>query len=133
MCRVCSGVDIHDGLVHALRPSDLNDAPPATESPSPGYVVVKFEQRPEQFDLELMRRLEQIEHIIGSAIAEAGIGRPDGNEVGTHSYDLFWEGDDVDLLWYMIEPLIYEAPAAWTTAEIHRYATTIRPAPSEAS
>ncbi len=117
-CPICEGVDVHDGLVHALRPDQLTPASGAV--PSPGWVAVKFEHRSFQFDVELMNRLIQFEFDTATAVTRAGVGSADGNEIGAHSYDLFWDGPDVDRLWQTIEPLLTLAPAAWTTAEIHR-------------
>lgn len=117
-CPICEGIDVHDGLIHALSPDLLT--PCSSTDPSPGWIAVKFEQRPSLFDVEIMERLMQFEFNTASAVTQAGVGLPDGNEIGTHSYDLFWDGPDVDQLWQTIEPLLRSAPAVWTTAEIHR-------------
>jgi hypothetical protein len=122
-CPICEGVDNHDGLVRALNPDQIT--PPSSAKPSPGWIAVKFEQRVEQFDVELMDRLMKFEFLAANVISAAGVGMPDGNEIGAHSYDLFWDGPDVDTLWRVIEALLPVAPATWTTAEIHRRTTSV--------
>ncbi|WP_193599362.1 hypothetical protein [Microbacterium sp. YJN-G] len=117
-CPICDGIDVHDGLVHALTPNQLT--PAASGEPVRGWVAVKFQHRPAPFDIEVMTRLMQFEFDTATAVTAAGVGWADGNEIGAHSYDLFWDGPDVDALWGTIEPLLRLAPAAWTTAEIHR-------------
>lgn len=127
-CPICEGIDVHNGLVHAINPDQLT--PSFATEPTRGWIAVKFEHRPAMFDVELMSRLMQFEFDTATAVTTARVGSPDGNEIGAYSYDLFWDGPDVDALWRTIEPLLRFAPAAWTTAEIHRLPEKIEQAES---
>ena len=102
----------------ATPDSDANT--PDVEAPqeADAWVVVIFEDRPAEFDANLMDALLETEMKADEALAEAGAGWIDGNDVGAHSYDLYFVGSDVDVMWGALEPVFKEAPVAWTRVEL---------------
>lgn len=82
------------------------------------WVVVSFEDRPEEFDVDLMDALLETELKADEALAEANAGWIDGNDVGANGYELYFVGSDVDSLWSALEPVFAEAPVAWTRVEL---------------
>ncbi len=65
-----------------------------------------------------MLRLLGVEVAADQALQIAGIGMIDGNEVGRGTYDMYFAGTDRNAMWDIIEPVLAQAPEAWTTAEL---------------
>ena len=82
------------------------------------WVVVIFEDRPEEFDGNLMEALFETEMRADEALAEANAGWIDGNDFGAHAYELYFVGEDVNVMWAALEPVFREAPVAWTRVEL---------------
>lgn len=99
---------------------DADPSTPEVEAPqeADAWVVVIFEDRPIEFDGNLMDALLETEMKADEALAEANAGWIDGNDVGAHSYDLYFVGSDVDAMWSALEPVFKEAPVAWTRVEL---------------
>ena len=90
------------------------DTMPSTDA----WVVVMFEERPAEFDTNLMELLFETELKADEALGEAGAGWIDGNDVGAFGYELYFVGDDVDEMWEVLEPVFEDAPVAWTRVEL---------------
>ena len=82
------------------------------------WVVVMFEDRPAEFDGNLMDALLETELKADQALADANAGWIDGNDVGAHSYDLYFVGSDVDSMWSALEQVFKAAPVHWTRVEL---------------
>ncbi|MGC5225339.1 hypothetical protein ACPW96_22475 [Micromonospora sp. DT81.3] len=65
-----------------------------------------------------MEALLETELAADQALADAGAGWIDGNEVGNSTYELYFIGEDPELTWNMLEPVFAEAPVAWTQVEL---------------
>lgn len=65
-----------------------------------------------------MLELLDTEMAADAALYEAGAGWIDGNDIGSESYDLYFMGDDADVMWAVLEPVLAEAPVAWTAVEL---------------
>ncbi|KJL33862.1 hypothetical protein [Microbacterium azadirachtae] len=105
-------------ILSACSPSS---APTVAEEKIEGgdaWVVVMFEDRESEFDSNLMDQLLETELAADDALAEAGAGGIDGNEVGAHSYELYFVGDDAEAMWRALEPVFAAAPVAWTRVEL---------------
>ena len=53
-----------------------------------------------------------------AALQAAGVGAIDGNEVGQGVYAMYFFGTDREAMWAIIEPILDDAPAEWTKAEL---------------
>ncbi|MDN4474213.1 hypothetical protein [Demequina zhanjiangensis] len=82
------------------------------------WVVVMFEDTDDQFDSGLMDALLDTEMAADAALAEAGAGWIDGNDVGDYSYELYFVGDDATEMWLLLDPIFADAPVAWTRVEL---------------
>lgn len=98
------------------------DEPAAGEATAVGdaWVVVMFENRDDAFDLDLMDALLETEMAADSALAEADAGWIDGNDVGDHGYELYFVGDDPQVMWTALEPVFAAAPVPWTRVELRQ-------------
>lgn len=65
-----------------------------------------------------MLELLDTEMAADAALAEAGLGWIDGNEIGDESYDLYFAGSDAAAMWCVLEPVLEDGPVAWTYAEL---------------
>ncbi len=91
------------------------------------WVVVMFEDRGDQFDVDLMDVLFDTEMAADTALAEADAGWIDGNDVGDYGYELYFVGDDAAEMWSLLDPVFADAPVAWTRVELR--ATLEDPSP----
>ena len=82
------------------------------------WVVVIFDGREQEFDLDLMGALLPTELAADQALAEAGIGWIDGNDVGANGYELYFVGSDAAAMWSVLEPVFAAAPVAWNRVEL---------------
>ncbi|MGW9184009.1 hypothetical protein [Agromyces sp. NPDC055661] len=82
------------------------------------WVVVMFEGRDDEFDVNLMDALLETELAADEALAAADAGWIDGNDVGAHGYELYFVGDDASTMWRALEPVFATAPVAWTRVEL---------------
>lgn len=82
------------------------------------WVVVIFDDTDREFDLDVMDALLETELAADDALGEAGLGMIDGNEVGDHSYELYFVGGEGEAMWRVLEPVFEEAPVPWTRVEI---------------
>lgn len=82
------------------------------------WVVVSFDGSEEQFPLATMDALLATELAADEALALAGLGTIDGNEIGDHGYQLFFVGSDRNRMWEVLEPVFAEAPLPWTRVEL---------------
>lgn len=83
-----------------------------------GWVVVVYEDRPNEFDGDLMEALLETELAADQALAQADAGWIDGNDVGDSTYELYFVGEDAELMWNVLEPVFSKAPVAWTRVEL---------------
>lgn len=81
------------------------------------WVIVRFEAR-DRFDTAVMNALLNTEMAADAALQDAGAGWIDGNEVGGHSYDLYFVGADRNAMWAILRPIIDQAPASWSSVEL---------------
>lgn len=65
-----------------------------------------------------MMQLLDTELTADAALQAAGVGAIDGNEVGQGVYDMYFFGTDREAMWAIIEPILDDAPAEWTKAEL---------------
>ena len=93
------------------------DAAEVTEEPN-GWVVVRYEDRPDEFDGNLMEALLETELAADHALADSNTGWIDGNEVGDSTYELYFVGEDPQLMWDVLEPVFSQAPVSWTRVEL---------------
>ncbi len=101
----------------ALTPKEVASSR-AVPQDTEAWVVVIFEDRPEEFDGNLMEALFETEMRADEALAEANAGWIDGNDVGAYGYELYFVGEDVDVMWAALEPVFRDAPVAWTRVEL---------------
>ena len=80
--------------------------------------MVVFDDTDLEFDLGVMDALLETELAADDALTEAGVGMIDGNEVGDHSYELYFVGDEGEAMWRVLEPVFEDAPVPWTRVEI---------------
>lgn len=93
--------------------SESQVAPPGDD-----WVVVVFDDTDLEFDLGIMDALLETELAADDALTEAGVGMIDGNEVGDHSYELYFVGGEGEAMWRVLEPVFEDAPVPWTRVEI---------------
>lgn len=77
-----------------------------------------FEDRPEEFDGNLMDALLETELKADEALAEANAGWIDGNDVGAFGYELYFVGSEVNSMGDALEPVFSDAPVRWTRVEL---------------
>lgn len=65
-----------------------------------------------------MMQLLGTELTADAALQAAEAGAIDGNEVGQGVYDMYFFGTDREVMWDVIEPILDDAPAEWTKAEL---------------
>ena len=82
------------------------------------WVVVSFDDRQDEFDANLMDMLLETELKADEALAAAASGYIDGNDVGEHSYTLYFVGSDAGAMWTILEPMFAAAPVAWSRVEL---------------
>ncbi|MGQ7310185.1 hypothetical protein ACUOFU_00660 [Microbacterium arabinogalactanolyticum] len=93
--------------------SEAQVAPPGDD-----WVVVVFDDTDLEFDLGIMDALLETELAADDALTEAGLGMIDGNEIGDHSYELYFVGGDGEAMWRVLEPVFEDAPVPWTRVAI---------------
>ncbi len=95
-----------------------------TEEAVPGqgnadeWVVVTYADTEAKFSTHSMDALEETELEADEALSEAGLGMIDGNEIGDHSYQLFFAGSDRHRMWGVLEPILEKAPIRWSRVEL---------------
>lgn len=99
---------------------DALDAAVSAPVSAEDWVIVRFEDRPAEFDPSAMDLLLDTELKADDALTAAGAGRIDGNDVGAYEYELYFVGDDADAMWKILEPVFADAPVPWTQVELHR-------------
>lgn len=82
------------------------------------WVVVTYEGADGQFPDDLMDQLLETELAADRALAGADAGFIDGNDIGEHSYDLYFVGDDREVMWRTLEPVFADAPVEWSRVEL---------------
>lgn len=82
------------------------------------WVVVSFADDAETMPVGAMDLLLDTEMAADEALADAGAGFIDGNEIGDGSYDLYFVGDDSAEMWRVLEPVFAEAPVPWTSVQL---------------
>jgi len=112
------------GLLAACAPA-TSTVPTSDESDSQGsegddtaWVVVMFENREDEFDVNLMEALFETEMAADEALQIAEAGWIDGNDVGANGYELYFTGRDPKAMWQVLEPVFAQAPVAWTRVEL---------------
>lgn len=107
-------------LSSAVEPSSTPlDAAASAPVSVEDRVIVRFEDRPAEFDPSAMDLLLDTELKADDALTAAGAGWIDGNDVGAYEYELYFVGDDADVMWKILEPVFADAPIPWTHVELH--------------
>lgn len=92
------------------------DAVEADDIDGDDWVVVVYAFGDEE--PSAMLELLDTEMAADAALAEAGLGWIDGNEIGDESYDLYFAGSDAAAMWAVLRPVLDDGPVAWTSAEL---------------
>ena len=95
-------------------------APPAPlESvEADAWVVIHFSGTSDNFDLDTMDALLGTETAADEALQSSDSGWIDGNDIGNHEYNLYFNGYDRDVMWGILEPIFAQAPVSWTSVEL---------------
>ena len=80
------------------------------------WAVVTF--RDTGSGVNLMDALEDTELAADDALAAAGAGVLDGNEVSGDTYELYFVGEDRRAMWQVLEPVFADAPVHRSTVEL---------------
>lgn len=107
------------GGLGACTVPPMGQSPDAVEVDDVGgddWVVVVYAFGDEQ--PSAMLELLDTEMAADAALVEAGLGWIDGNEIGAESYDLYFAGSDAAAMWDVLQPVLEDAPVAWTSAEL---------------
>jgi len=102
-------------LAACVAPAKFNEMRAAEPT---HWVVVKFADTEEEFNLAAMDALLEYELQADSALQSAGAGWIDGNEIGDHQYDLYFVGFDRTVMWDLIRPVFDSVPYAWSRVEL---------------
>lgn len=95
-----------------------NTETPAEPDPDDDWVVLTFAETDQQFDVDVMDALLEYELAADDALAAAGAGGIDGNDVGDYQYTVYFVGADRDVIWRLLEPIFADAPIPWTRVEL---------------
>lgn len=91
---------------------------PIVEEESEDWVIVFFDFGADDTELDVVDALLATEIAADSALVEQSLGWIDGNEVGQGSYDLYFNGNDHEEMWAVLEPILATAPMKWTRVEL---------------
>ncbi|WP_147424076.1 hypothetical protein [Microbacterium sp. AG1240] len=83
------------------------------------WVVVSFDDREAESDLDPMDELLETELAADQALADADAGWIDGNDVGDGTYELSFVGDDTEEMWMLLEPVFADAPVPWSEVRLY--------------
>lgn len=83
------------------------------------WVVVTYTLNA-QSPTDAMDVLLETEMAADAALAAAGAGPIDGNEVGGGEYQLHFVGADRHQMWQVLEPVLAQAPLEWSRVELLR-------------
>ncbi len=108
------GVLMSLAVLTGCSPSDLTEAEPED------WVVVSFLDTNERFDSQTMDALLDYEVAADEALRSADAGWIDGNDVGDHQYDLYFNGYDRFEMWDLLKPVFDSAPVSWSRVELRQ-------------
>jgi hypothetical protein len=94
-----------------------SDEVTADYSEAEDWVIVSYEIDADSGLEAVMDPLLDTEMKADEALAEAGLGFMDGNDIG-ESYDLYFNGFDHEDMWAALEPVLAAAPVKWTRVEL---------------
>ncbi len=82
------------------------------------WVTVTFAGTNDEFDLGVMDALADTETAADEALQSSGAGWIDGNDIGEHEYNLYFNGYDRAVMWGILEPIFADAPLSWSRVEL---------------
>ena len=91
---------------------------PAAPLEANDWVVVTFAGTDDEFDLDVMDALLETEGEADEALQSSGAGWIDGNDIGDHEYNLYFNGYDRTVMWGILEPIFADAPVSWSRVEL---------------